>query len=148
MDTKLLKTGGLLAALLLTPTPALAHELVRSGNVGALLHIEPDDEPVVGTANRTWFETNQRGGKPINLTNCTCALSVYQGSVRPGAKPVSSPRLRTEKNKLTADLVFPQEGAYTLVLTGTPKPGATFNPFRLEWVVRADHHGGHDGQEH
>ncbi len=114
-----------------------AHEIVRDGDVGALLHIEPDDVPVLGRANRTWFETNLRGGRPVTLANCTCVLRVYAGSVREGAKPVATPRLRTVQNKLTADLTFPAEGAYTLVLTGAPRTGATFRSFRLEWVVRA-----------
>ncbi|GMA14559.1 hypothetical protein E5F05_10085 [Deinococcus metallilatus] len=145
---KTLKTGGLLAALLLTSTPALAHEIVRDGNVGALLHIEPDDAPLVGLPNKTWFETNQRGGKAITLINCACVLSVYQGAVKPGVNPISTPGLKTEKNKLAADLMFPQEGAYTLVLTGKPRPGATFNAFRLEWVVRAEKPGGYGAHQH
>ena len=141
-------TGPSLLATLLLAAPALAHEVVRDGNVGALLHIEPADAPTVGKPNTTWFDTHQRGGKAITLANCTCAVSIYSGSVKPGAKPVSSPVLRTEKNRLTADLVFARQGAYTIVLTGKPKAGATFNAFRLQWVVRADLPGAPADHQH
>ncbi|AFZ67997.1 hypothetical protein [Deinococcus peraridilitoris] len=134
----------LLLFTLLLGASALAHEIVRDGNVGALLHIEPDDDPVVGKVSATWFETRARGGRPITLTNCNCTVSVYAGSVQPHKKPVLTPKLKSEKNRLGVDLVFPAEGAYTLVLSGMPKNGATFNAFRLEWVVRAGGTGGHD----
>lgn len=127
---------GWLLALLLAAAPALAHDLARDGNVGALLHLEPDDAPRPHTPSRAWFEVNGRGAGAITLTHCACTLGVYAGQAR--AAPISTPRLITEKNRLRADLIFPAAGAYALVLSGQPRSGANFAPFRLEWVVRAE----------
>lgn len=127
-----------LLALLLVSAPALAHDLVRDGNVGALLHLEPDDAPAARAPTRAWFEVNGRGAQAITLANCVCTLNVYAGRAQAGAVSTSLPRLTTEKNRLRADLIFPVVGAYTLVLTGQPRSGASFAPFRLEWVVRAE----------
>ncbi|WP_027483868.1 hypothetical protein [Deinococcus pimensis] len=141
-----MKRLALLLALTV-PTAALAHELVRDGDVGALLHIEPDDDPAVAKPNPTWFEVNQRGGKAVTTTNCACVLSVYAGSYRAGAKALSTPALKTADRRLGASVTFPKEGAYTLVLTGKAKAGATFRPFTLQFVVRAGGEGG-GGEEH
>ncbi|GGJ85345.1 hypothetical protein [Deinococcus aquiradiocola] len=127
-----------LAALTLAMPGASAHEIARDGNVGGLLHIEPDDAPVVGRANAFYFEVNQKGGTPVLLTQCACTLSVYAGGVRAGATPLSRPRLTQAKGELKGVLNFPTPGAYTLVLNGTPRAGATFGKFKLSWVVRAD----------
>ncbi|WP_407569350.1 hypothetical protein [Deinococcus altitudinis] len=124
--------------LALTTSGALAHEIARDGNVGGLLHIEPDDAPVVGKPNAFYFEVNQKGGKPILLAQCSCSLQVYAGSARQGARPLSTPKLAQAKGELTGSLNFPRPGAYTLVLAGQPKAGATFGKFSLSWVVRAD----------
>ncbi|GGR08800.1 hypothetical protein [Deinococcus ruber] len=127
-----------LISVLLMISPALAHELARDGNVGALMHIEPDDAPAVGKPNGVYFELNQKGGRPIALSQCSCTLSVYAGSAKAGVKPLLTPKLVQAKNELTSTLTFTKPGAYTLVLAGSPKPGATFSTFKLVWTVRAD----------
>ncbi|GEM47851.1 hypothetical protein [Deinococcus cellulosilyticus] len=137
-----------LLLLLLGFTPVLAHDIEKDGNVGALIHIEPDDAPVVGS-NVTWFEVNQKGGIPITLKNCLCTLKVYAGAYKEGAKAQSNPKLLTDKNHLKATIKFPASGAYTLVLSGKPQAGAEFNAFTLQWVVRAEGTGGsEDGHDH
>lgn len=138
----------LFLALALTTSGALAHEIARDGNVGGLLHIEPDDAPVVGTPNAFYFEVNQKGGRPVLLSQCSCALQVYAGSGGAGAKPLSTPQLVQAKGELTGRLNFPRPGAYTLVLSGQPKAGATFGKFSLSWVVRADVAGTGGGMNH
>lgn len=130
-----------LLLLALTASPVLAHELARDGNVAALMHTDPDDAPLIAKPTAVFFELNQRGGKPIALSQCNCTLNVYAGSVRPGAVPVGRGALRQGKNQLLSSVVFPVAGAYTMVLTGAPKPGASFDKFKLSWVVRADGSG-------
>ncbi len=129
----------LLTLLALTLGPAaLAHEMVHDGSVGGMLHIEPDDNPLVGTANPTWFELTLRGGAPLTTGTCACTLSVYAGTYKPGAKALSTPPLKLDRGREVAAVTFPKVGAYTLVLTGKPKSGTAFAPFTLQWVVRAD----------
>ncbi|WP_034342995.1 hypothetical protein [Deinococcus misasensis] len=140
----------LLSLLVMGVAPVLAHEIEKDGNVGALIHIEPDDAPVVGN-NTTWFEVNQKGGIPITLKNCTCNLQVFAGSYKAGVKAQSSPKLVMDGKHLKATVKLPKNGAYTLVLSGIPKAGATFNKFTLQWVVRTgvsneDEEHGHDHQ--
>jgi hypothetical protein len=95
----------------------------------------------VGKPNAFYFEVNQKGGKAVLLSQCSCTLSVYAGSVRTGAKPLSVPKLTPAKGEYTGKISFPVAGAYTLVLAGAPKAGASFDKFKLTWVVRADGSG-------
>ena len=148
MSHKLMKYKLLLSVLALSASSVLAHELVRDGNVAALMHTDPDDAPLVGKATAVFFELNQRGGRAIALAGCTCSLSIYAGSVRAGARPVTQGNLRQGKGELLSSVTLPAAGAYTVVLQGRPKAGAAFNPFKLSWTVRADVSGASGGMNH
>lgn len=143
-----MKKTVLLMVLLFPVT--LAHEVVKDGDVGALLHIEPDDAPVTGKKLSVWFKTNIKGGTPVTLTNCSCTLSVYQGAFKPGAKALVRPKLKVDaQSRLGAEVTFPTEGAYTLLLSGRPKGEGDFGRFTLSWVVRAEQSGeGHTEHSH
>ena len=125
-------------SLLALTSSALAHELARDGNVGALMHTDPDDAPLVAKPTAVFFELNQKGGKAILLSQCSCTLNVYAGGMAAGRAPITRGVLKQGKGELLSSVVFPKVGAYTLMLTGKPKTGASFPAFRLSWVVRAD----------
>lgn len=120
--------------------PVNAHETERTGNVGATLHIEPDDSPRAGETALTWFALTQRGGKIIPLEECNCQLALYAKPHQEGTAPLQQPQLKavsvSRYQKIPgADLTFPAAGAYELELTGAPKPGANFSAFKLEFDV-------------
>ena len=122
-----------------------AHELEASkdGKVAALIHIEPDDEPIAGQIHTVWFELTERGGKKIDFSSCKCTLKVYQGAYKAGIKLQSQPILNAGKvgeaiGKPSARVNFKSTGAYTMVLEGKPKMTGAFAAFRLEFVTRAD----------
>ncbi len=115
------------------------HELSADKNVGALMHIEPNDDPKVGILSTVWFDLVKKGGQKISLAECDCAFSLYKATAR---TPVVTPTLiegTAEKSKsvLSAQVTFPERGTYRLVLSGKPKGKNIFNPFTLRWTVRA-----------
>lgn len=138
----------LLSLLTLSFSPVLAHELARDGNVGALMHTDPDDAPLVAKPTAVFFELNQRGGNAIPLAQCACTLNVYAGSVRAGVRPVTRGVLRQGKGQLLSSVTLPVVGSYTMVLQGKPKSGTLFPPFELSWVVRADVMGAGSPMQH
>jgi len=124
----------------LIATPVNAHVTERTSNVGATLHIEPDDSPRAGETALTWFALTQRGGKIISLEECNCQLALYAQPHKEGTAPLQQPQLKAVsvtryQNIPGADITFPAAGAYELELTGTPKAGANFPPFKLEFEV-------------
>jgi hypothetical protein len=132
--------GALLTPLLLN-APVLAHEIktLKTGDVAATFHIEPNHNPTAGKPSTAWFALTRRGGKVIPLDQCNCQLAVY-----PIPHTRKTPLVRPTLNKLdverykgvpAATIIFPKAGMYELKLTGTAKPGANFQPFSLSYTV-------------
>jgi hypothetical protein len=136
--------------LALTVTPALygaigfqpvtAHQVETSGNVGATIHIEPNDRPRAGTPSLVWFALVKRGGQAIPLSDCNCALSIYTQPQQSGDRPIQQPALRATSaagrdNLPSATVTFPRAGTYEVVLRGSPKTPGAFNPFQLSYTV-------------
>ena len=120
--------------------PASAHKIETAEDVGATLHIEPNDTPRAGDAAQAWFALTRKGGKVIPLTECNCELTVYSEP----RKTVDTPLIQPTLQPITAEryqgipgakITFPKPGAYQLELTGKPTNGANFKPFELKFDV-------------
>ena len=122
------------------PKPAAAHEVEVSGDVGATMHIEPNDSPRAGRSSLVWFAVMKKGGQPISVSSCNCSLAVYSQPRRPNASPIQQVTLQPttaqgRQNVPSANLTFPRAGAYELVLRGSPKTSGEFSPFELRFAV-------------
>jgi hypothetical protein len=131
---------GWLAAVLLTALPAYAHEVEISNDVGATLHIEPDDKPKAGNPTEIWFALTAKGGQVIPLSECNCNLKIYSDPSQAGATPLLEPPLKQKaveqyQNIPSAEVIFPKIGAYKLELSGSPKSKAKFSAFSLSYKV-------------
>ena len=131
----------LLALMLLgfSSESSYGHELVTDKNVGALMHIEPNDDPKVGVSSRVWFDLVRKGGQKISLDECDCVFSLYKGTARTPVVSLMLTESKAEETKsvLSAQVTFPERGAYRLVLSGKPRGKKIFDPFTLRWTVRA-----------
>jgi hypothetical protein len=118
----------------------LAHQVEIADDVAATLHIEPNDLPKANEPTQVWFILTRRGGKLIPLADCQCKLTVELVPRTPSSPPLLEPLLQPRTSEgyrgiPGAEITFPQSGKYELVLSGTPKPGKSFKPFRLEYPV-------------
>ncbi|NJR75616.1 MAG: hypothetical protein HC773_22350 [Scytonema sp. CRU_2_7] len=129
-----------LVLFITTAYPAIAHKVVTAADVGATLHIEPNDNPRAGESAKTWFALTRKGGKIIPLAKCNCQLVVYAEPHSPGEPPLIEPPLQPVSAERyqgvpgTA-ITFPRPGAYQLQLSGKPKNGGSFQPFELKFAV-------------
>ncbi|MDJ0676027.1 MAG: hypothetical protein QNJ36_11695 [Calothrix sp. MO_167.B42] len=135
---------GLLSLITLALTsgvePGFAHKVKVEGDVGATLHIEPNDTPRAGEPSQTWFALTRKGGKIIPLAECNCQLSVYAEPHVAGETPLLQPTLKAvtaERYRGIPGTVinFPRPGAYQLQLSGKPSTGQGFRPFTLKFDV-------------
>jgi hypothetical protein len=120
--------------------PTFAHKVKISEDVGATLHIEPNDNPRAGEVSKVWLAMTRKGGKLIPLSECNCQLNVYSQPYKAGDSPLLQPSLQplnVEKyqNTPSADVKFPQAGAYYLELSGKPKSEGNFQAFKLKFDV-------------
>lgn len=135
---------GWLAAVLLTALPMYAHEVETSGEVGATLHIEPNDRAKAGEPTQVWFALTAKGGRVIPLSECNCKLEVRNEPHKEGSPPLLEPVLKgivaeQYQGIPSAEVTFPKTGEYELELSGSPKTSAKFAPFSLSYkVVVAD----------
>lgn len=115
---------------------AVAHDVQIADDVGATLHIEPNDIARAGEPTELWFALTQAGGTVIPLENCDCTLTLYDSQnaavVSPPLTPVSAEGFQDIPG---ATVTFPDVGAYELVLTGQPQSAEQFSDFELRFAV-------------
>lgn len=113
-----------------------AHDVQFTNDVGATLHIEPNDIPLANAPTEVWFALTQAGGTVIPLENCDCRLTLQDAQdevlATPTLTPVSAEGYRDIPG---AVVLFPEVGAYELVLAGEPSNGEDFSPFELRFEV-------------
>jgi hypothetical protein len=124
----------------LLASPAIAHEVQISGNLGGTLHIEPNDAPRASQPSQAWFVLTRRGGQTIPLSNCNCHLAVYAEPYTSGEAPVQEPALTAvsaegRQGIPGATITFPEAGAYIIVLSGRPVTTGLFTPFELRFSI-------------
>jgi hypothetical protein len=119
---------------------AEAHKVKTTEDVGATIHIEPNDNPRAGEVSKAWFALTRKGGKVIPLSKCKCQLAVYAephavkepALLEPALQPMTVERY---KGIPGAEITFPRPGAYQLQLRGKPASGESFKPFELKFEV-------------
>jgi hypothetical protein len=129
------KSSLLILSLLLTTTPATAHQVKTSANVGATAHFEPSDRPQAQEQTTAWFALTKKGGVKIPLQDCRCQLRFWQklGQKNPVTLPLVAIDVEGYQGVPSTTVTFPQPGVYVLEIAGQPiKPG-NFQPFRLEF---------------
>ncbi|MCC7356734.1 MAG: hypothetical protein IT410_03965 [Candidatus Doudnabacteria bacterium] len=123
----------LICALLFLPNNLSAHTLENVSSIGAVLHINPDDNPVVRQPATLVFSMSDQENL-FNAKQCACTLSIKRGEDDLGSLDVSAISL----DKLELVYTFPEVGLYTLTLNGIPKDGAIFEPFNLDFDLQVE----------
>lgn len=123
-------------SLSLAIAPASAHEVQIQQDVGATLHIEPNDIPRANTPTQVWFALTQAGGQVIPLSACACELTLYDSQEQVLATPPLSPiTVESYSNIPGAIVTFPTVGQYQLALAGRPQGEVEFASFTLRFEV-------------
>ncbi|MEL7520573.1 MAG: hypothetical protein AAGJ80_02940, partial [Cyanobacteria bacterium J06553_1] len=116
----------------------IAHQVEIVENVGATLHIEPNDTPRAGEEVLAWFALTRKGGQTIPLSDCDCTLTIVQPA-KPAALELTPALSAVEAEGYQgipgATFTFPEVGAYSLMLTGSPKQAGNFNDFEIAFDV-------------
>ncbi len=131
--------GTVLLTSFLLIFPATAHTTEVSGDIAGTWHVEPNHNPKAGEPAQVWIALTQQGGTIVPLQQCDCRLTVYEGSPA-RTNPILQPALKatsaeTYQGIPGAEIVFPGVGQYQLKLIGSPRAGATFQPFELTYTV-------------
>src|SRR6185437_2925128 len=99
---------------------ASAHVTQTDGSISAIMHIEPDDDPIVGQPTDFFFEFLDQASK-FKTADCNCTATISQN----GKQLFSTQLFKTSD---TSDFVtplfsysFPSKGVYDVQVSGSPK---------------------------
>lgn len=116
---------------------AQAHQVEIVDDVGATLHVEPNDTPKAGEEVLAWFALTKKGGRTIPLSDCDCELTV---TAQADDSALLTPSFSAVDAEGYTDIpgarfTFPAVGAYTLLLKGSPAGNGDFTPFELDFEL-------------
>ena len=124
--------------IFLLQMPATAHELKTSGSISALLHINPDDDPVANQPSELLFLITDKD-KKFNPENCDCQSTVIENDQTLFSSSLFKGRSSYQGIFAPAiPYTFPHIGIYTIQLSGKPKNSADFQPFAISYTLRVE----------
>jgi hypothetical protein len=115
--------------------PVQAHVLKSDGSVGAVLHVNPEDDPIVGESSNFFFEFKDKKGK-FKPEDCDC-----QGKILRNGQEIYTTFLFQNNANPSLDnasfaFIFPEKDIYQVRVSGSPRTSESFEPFILTWDVR------------
>lgn len=130
----------LVVALCVVALPVFAHDLEYDGNIGALLHINPNDTATPEQPATLVFHFLDKL-KQFTPAQCDCSVMVSDSA----GKNIFSATLDADDPHYGDDtrftiVTFPHVGVYTVVLSGAPLAASavTFAPFHISYDVRVE----------
>jgi hypothetical protein len=99
-----------LGAVLHSPT-ARAHVFItdQTGQIGAVLHVNPDDDPVAGESSDLFFEIDSQS---FSKHSHKLELQIIDDQGQAAQVPIV-----LQGSSVSANYIFPQQGTYKLLLT-------------------------------
>lgn len=121
---------------------ASAHVLKTDGSIGAVLHIEPDDNPTTGQPTTYVLSFSDDNGT-LDISKCDCLVNIQEN----GKTIASHPIQVTDPTDSIDKYTFQKPDVYTLQFTGKPTTAGLFQPFTLNYLVRVTGSGGSNGTQ-
>jgi hypothetical protein len=119
----------LLVLFVMISQPAFAHILQTDGSIGAVLHTDPDDDPIIGKPTGFFFELKDKQGK-FKLENCDCTFSISTNGKEIFSQPLSK--------DASSFFTFSKKGLYQIQLTGKPNTANLFQSFTVQYNLRVE----------
>lgn len=124
---------------MLAAPQSIAHQQhqATSGDMAAMIHVNPSDTPRVGADSQTWFTLTQPNGQPASLANYDCHVTVRnaQNQAIVSHLPLAIVPMDGQE-ALGTTINFPAPGSYTVVLSVTAKDNSSA-PFEIAFPITA-----------
>jgi len=114
-----------------------AHVLQTDGTIGAVMHIDPNDDPIAGEQASFFFEFKDTTNK-FTPENCDCKATISEHGHSIYAQPLFQAIPTPSLYSASMFYTLPQPDVYQIILTGTPLSKNAFQPFHLTYTVRAE----------
>lgn len=108
------------------PATVSAHVLKTDGNIGVVIHIDPDDDPIVGSPAYFFLDFKDKTGK-LDLVNCDCQFTISENGKEIYSTPATLSGIA---------FTFQNRDVYQIKITGTPKEAGAFQDFSMTYDTR------------
>ncbi len=119
---------------------ASAHTLKYDGSIGAVLHVDPEDDPIIGEPANFFFEFKDKNGN-FKPSNCSCLVAITRENQELFSQQLETSSEEPSLNSASFSFTFPEKGVYKLTLTGTPNGDSSFSDFKLIYDIRVARQG-------
>lgn len=121
---------------LLLVSTSYAHIVESDNTVGAVMHIDPGDNPLALEKSTVILEFKDT--KSIfSLDKCECLLTLNLADKQILQIPIP-PVSGQDKLSAAIPITFPEKGVYELKISGKPKDEADFKTFELAYEVNVN----------
>jgi len=114
--------------VLLSPSVS-AHTLKADGTISAVLHFQPDDDPMSNKPSEYILFLND-STKRFSLGDCDCTISIKKD----GKTISTSPMQLNAQGVIGGSITFAEAGAYEVIFEGSPHKKDAFQPFTLKYL--------------
>lgn len=114
---------------------ASAHILKTDNNIGAVLHIDPADEPIAGLPATFFFEFKDKQSK-FQPAACNCQFSISENGQSIYSQPLFQSSSTPTLTNALVTYTFPKADSYKITVVGQPTQPAAFQSFSLVYDVR------------
>lgn len=118
-----------------------AHVLRTDGTIGAVMHIDPDDDPIAGEQSAFFFELKDTSGK-FTPADCTCTVQFLENGAVLSEQPLFQNTTTPSLTNASVVFTFPKRDVYTIRLIGKPLTKGDFTPFTLSYDIRVAREAG------
>lgn len=118
--------------LVFLPQDVSAHVLLTDGSIGAVVHVDPEDDPIVGQKATFFFEFKDTENK-FQLEDCVCNARILSSGVEVFSEQLSDGE---SSSSPSFTYTFSQKGVYKIVVQGTPNSSSSFDSFELNYDIR------------
>jgi hypothetical protein len=123
--------------LFITATPAQAHVLITDGTIGAVLHVDPEDDPIAGARSNFFFEFKDKQNK-FKSENCDCTFTIKENDNVIFTQPLFQNTNNPSLNNASVSFTFPKRDIYEVSVVGKPHSPGAFQPFTLTYDIRVE----------
>jgi len=125
---------------LILSTPVYAHILKTDGSIGAVLHIDPEDDPIAGQQAGFFFEFKDTKNQ-FQPQKCNCVFSVLENGAQIYTQPLFQNNLKPSLTSASVFYTFSGKDVYQVRVVGAPTVTNGFQPFTLIYDIRVSREG-------
>jgi hypothetical protein len=110
---------------------AQAHFLVTDTGIGGIIHIDPDDNPIIGEKSNIFIDLKDQKNR-LQEGNCECTVKILKNEQEIANYPVKIVKGQDGSLFVPSEYVFKEKAVYTIRLEGKSKT-KVFDDFRLDF---------------